>query len=100
MLYVTAEQIKAVAREQGIQIWEQPPLTIRKRLCQTGRATKREAAKIIADKYPELLRYYNRQRFWEQEYYSNLFDAVAVGLVCLDDLRVTQFAGYSLEESQ
>jgi len=93
LLYVAAEQIKAVAREAGILIWEHPPLVIRKRLCKTGRATKREAAKIVADRYPELVRYYNRTKFWEMEYYANLFDAIAVGLVCLDDSIQTEING-------
>lgn len=65
LLYVAAEQIKAVAKEAGISIWEQPPLVIRKRLCKTGRATKREVSKIVANRYPELVRYYNRTKYWE-----------------------------------
>ncbi|MDQ4123267.1 MAG: crossover junction endodeoxyribonuclease RuvC [Acidobacteriota bacterium] len=93
LLYVAAEQIKAVAKEAGISIWEQSPLVIRKRLCKTGRATKREAAKIIADRYPELVRYYNRTRYWELEYYANLFDAITVGLVCLEDLIQMKVTG-------
>jgi Holliday junction resolvasome RuvABC endonuclease subunit len=90
LLYVAAEQIKAVAGEGKIPIWEQSPSAIRKRLCQTGRATKREVAKLIADRYPELSRYYNRTRHWEIEYYANLFDAVAVGLVCLEDTNYSK----------
>jgi Holliday junction resolvasome RuvABC endonuclease subunit len=85
LLYVAAEQVKAVAGEGKISIWEQSPSAIRKRLCHTGKATKREVAKLIADRYPELARYYNRTQHWEIEYYSNLLDAVAVGLVCLED---------------
>ena len=92
LLYVAAEQVKAVSKESGISIWEQSPSAIRKRLCQTGRATKREVAKLIADRYPELARYYNRSKHWEIEYYGNLFDAVAVGLVCLENLSQTQAA--------
>ncbi len=93
LLYVAAEQVKAVAREQKITIWEQSPSAIRKRLRESGRATKREVAKLIADRYPELARYYNRTKHWEIEYYSNLFDAVAVGLVCLEDINQGKLTG-------
>lgn len=99
LLYVAAEQIKAVAREWKISIWEQSPSAIRKCLCQTGRATKREVAKLIADRYPELTRYYNRTRHWEIEYYANLFDAVAVGLVCFEDYKANQSTAQPLKES-
>jgi Holliday junction resolvasome RuvABC endonuclease subunit len=99
LLFVAAEQIKAIAKEQKIPIWEQSPLAIRKRLCQTGRATKREVSKIVADRYPELSRYYNRTRHWEIEYYANLFDAVAVGLVCFEDYKANQSTAQPLKES-
>jgi Holliday junction resolvasome RuvABC endonuclease subunit len=99
LLFVVAEQIKAIARENKILIWEQAPLAIRKRLCQKGRATKREAAKIVADRYPELLRYYNRTRFWELEYYANLFDAVAVGLVCFEDYKISDSTNGQIVQS-
>lgn len=97
LLYVAAEQVKAVAREGKIPIWEQSPAAIRKRLCKTGRATKREVAKIISNLYPELARYYNRTKHWEIEYYSNLFDAVAVGLVCLEDMNQKKLTGNQTE---
>jgi Holliday junction resolvasome RuvABC endonuclease subunit len=93
LLFVVAEQVKALAKESGISIWEQSPLAIRKRLCKTGRATKREVARVIADRYPELLRYFNRTKFWEQEYYANLFDAIAVGLICLENANQLKAAG-------
>lgn len=99
LLYVAAEQIKAVAGEGKIPIWEQSPAAIRKRLCRTGRATKREVAKIISNLYPELARYYNRTKHWEIEYYANLFDAVAVGLVCFEDFKANQSTAQPFEET-
>jgi Holliday junction resolvasome RuvABC endonuclease subunit len=99
LLYVAAEQIKAVAKEAEITIWEQSPSAIRKRLCKAGRARKREVAKLIADRYPELLRYYDRTKHWEIEYYANLFDAVAVGLVCFEDYKSNKSTAQPLEET-
>ncbi len=87
LLVVCAEQVKAVAKELELQIFEYAPSTVRKRLCQSGRATKREAAKVLTARYPELKRYYQRTARWELDYYANLFDAVAVGVVCAEDIR-------------
>ena len=87
LLAVVAEQVKALAREYGLLIFEYAPSSLRKRLCQTGRATKREAARILSLRYSELARYYNRTRMWEQDYYANLFDAIAVGVTCRQDFK-------------
>lgn len=89
LLVVSADQVKAVAKEAELEIYEYAPSTIRKRLCQTGRATKREAAKVLTARYPELKRYYERTARWELDYYANLFDAVAVGVICAEDLQET-----------
>ena len=87
LLVVAAEQIKAVAKENNLPVYEYAPTSVRKRLCHTGRATKRETAAVLADRFPELQRYYRRTKAWEIDYYSNLFDAVAVGVVCAEDLQ-------------
>ena len=87
LLAVAAEQIKAVAKEANLPVYEYAPTAIRKRLCQNGRATKREAARILTLKYPELNRFFVRTAKWERDYYANLFDAVAVGAVCFDELN-------------
>src|ERR1044071_124182 len=56
LLNVTADEIKAVAKSQGVSVYEYAPTLVRKVVCQTGRATKNQAAKIIAGQYPELAR--------------------------------------------
>lgn len=86
LVTAVAEQVKAAAKEANLPIYEYDPSTVRKRLCQTGRATKRETAATLALRFPELNRYYLRAAAWERDYYSNLFDAVAVGVVCEADL--------------
>lgn len=86
LLVVVAEQVKALAKEAELPIYEYAPTTVRKRLCQSGRATKRETAEVLSIRFPELKRYYHRTKAWERDYYSNLFDAVAVGVVCQEDL--------------
>jgi crossover junction endodeoxyribonuclease RuvC len=86
LLNVTADEIKVVAKEQGLAIYEYAPTVVRKMICQTGKATKKQAAKIIAGQYPELARYLEQRSKWETLYYANMFDAIAVGLCCQQDI--------------
>ena len=87
LLNVVAEEIKAVAGEQKLVICEYAPTAVRKLICQAGKATKAEAAKVVVQRFPELSRYLNRQSKWEAIYWANMFDAVAVGLACLQELN-------------
>jgi crossover junction endodeoxyribonuclease RuvC len=80
LLNVTADEIKAVAKAEGLPIHEYAPTVVRKIICNSGRATKKEAAKVIASKYPELSRFLEQRTKWEELYYANMFDAVGVGL--------------------
>jgi crossover junction endodeoxyribonuclease RuvC len=87
-LIVVADEIKAIAKQQGLAVCEFAPTAVRKLICQAGKATKREVAKIIASRYVELTRYLNRPSKWEELYYANMFDAIAVGLVCQQKCRL------------
>jgi Holliday junction resolvasome RuvABC endonuclease subunit len=87
LLVVVAEEIKATAKKEGLSIYEYIPAMVRKRICQTGKATKQETAKQIALRYPELQRYLHYPSKWEEIYYANMFDAVAVGICCYLDLE-------------
>ena len=82
LLSVVAGEIKSAARGSGLDVYEYAPTTIRKFICQTGKATKAEVAKSVALRYPELKQHLNTITRWEQKYYANMFDAVAVGLMC------------------
>jgi Holliday junction resolvasome RuvABC endonuclease subunit len=90
MLIVVADEIKAIAREQGLLVYEYAPTLVRKLICQTGKATKAETASQVALQYPELGRYLGRRTKWETLYYANMFDAVAVGLCCYREISRTE----------
>ncbi len=92
LLSVVAEEIKAAARGSGLDVYEYAPTTIRKFVCQTGKATKAEVAKTVAVRYPELARHLNSITTWEQKYYANMFDAVAVGLMCRHEIAAKRAA--------
>ncbi|MEP6912950.1 MAG: crossover junction endodeoxyribonuclease RuvC [bacterium] len=86
LLSVLAEEIKSAARGTGLDVYEYAPTTIRKFICQTGKATKSDVAKIVAGRYPELARHLKAITRWEEKYYANMFDAVAVGLMCRQEV--------------
>jgi len=86
LLIVATEQIKAAARKEELAVYEYEPKVIRRLVCQTGKATKREVARHLTRKYYELSRYLNRKSRWEQLYYAKMFDAIAVGLICYAEL--------------
>lgn len=93
LLAVAIEQIKTIAAQAQIKIYEYAPSVVRKRLgdklktTKPAKITKREVARLISDRYRHLQCFYNRTRLWELRYYGSLFDAIAVGLVCSTDLR-------------
>lgn len=75
--------IQDMANRNNIPIHEFAPSTIRKEVCNDGRATKREVSKIISARFPELIVYRESNRQWRERYYQNMFDAVACGLTYL-----------------
>ena len=87
LLVVAAEEIKATARQQGLIVQEYAPTAVRKMICHNGRATKAEAAKSVALRFPELRPYLEQRTKWEALYYANMFDAVAVGVALLMNIN-------------
>lgn len=47
------------------------------------KATEKKAFELLVEKYPDLIRYWNRSSKWQNDYYAFLFSAVAVGVVYL-----------------
>ena len=60
-----------------------PPTSIRKYLCGSGWAGKRDVALMVTYRYPELKPYIVHDRRWKERFHGHMFDAVAVGLFAL-----------------
>lgn len=82
-LTLAVAKIKGVAKRMNVEIKEYAPNTVRKAVCNDGTAKKKELARAVALKYPELRVYLDSEKKWKQRYWQNLFDAVAVALACL-----------------
>jgi len=81
LLNVFVDKIKAVAKRKGLEVRGFAPSTVKKAICGNGRANKKEVARVIASKYPELKVYLNQDRVWKELYHENMFDAVALGMM-------------------
>jgi crossover junction endodeoxyribonuclease RuvC len=84
LLNVLGDEICAVGRRQGLRVLAFGPSTIKKGICGNGHATKREVARAVVARYPELKVYLSQDRKWKERYHANMFDAVALALVAVD----------------
>jgi Holliday junction resolvasome RuvABC endonuclease subunit len=86
LLIAVVEKLEAAARSEGLTVHEYFPKDVRRAICKTGKATKLQTARILAQEYFELNRYLDRKSKWEQLYYANMLDAVAVAVYCCQEI--------------
>ena len=79
-LIMMADEVKTIAKRKKLNVVEYAPKTVRKAICESGKATKRELAKILCSRYQELHVYLTQDRKWKEKYWQNMFDALGVGL--------------------
>jgi crossover junction endodeoxyribonuclease RuvC len=83
LLNVFFDEIKAIARRKKLKVISYAPSTVKKYICGNGRASKKEVAKVVVAKYPELKVYLTQDRGWKEKYHQNMFDAVALGMMAM-----------------
>jgi len=81
LLNVFVDEIKAIGKRKRLKFLSYAPSTVKKYICGNGRASKKEVAKVLVAKYPELKVYLTQDRAWKEEYHQNMFDAVALGIM-------------------
>jgi len=81
LLNIFVDEIKAIGRRKNLKVLSFASSTVKKFICDNGRASKKEVARVIVSKYPELKVYLTQDRAWKERYHQNMFDAVA----CLED---------------
>ena len=84
LLNVFADEFAMVARRKGLGVVSYAPSTVKKRICGNGGASKREVARVVVSRYPQLSVYLTQDRKWKETYHLNMFDAVAIGMVAGD----------------
>ena len=81
LLNTLVDEIKMIGKRKGLEVWGFAPTTVKKAICGYGRASKKEVARVIVSKYPELKVFLTQDRAWKEEYHQNMFDAVALGMM-------------------
>jgi Holliday junction resolvasome RuvABC endonuclease subunit len=81
LLNVFVDEIKAIGKRKALKVVSFAPSTVKKAICGNGRASKREVARVIVSKYPELKVYLTQDRARKEEFHQNMFDAVALGVM-------------------
>ena len=81
LLNVFVDEIRAIGRRKKLRVIGYAPSTVKKYICGNGRASKKEVARVVVAKYPELKVYLTQDRAWKEEYHQNMFDAVALGII-------------------
>jgi Holliday junction resolvasome RuvABC endonuclease subunit len=80
LLNVLVDEIRALGRRRGLKVLSFAPSTVKKHICGNGRASKKEVARAVIARYPELKVYLTQDRAWKESYHQNMFDAVALAL--------------------
>jgi Holliday junction resolvasome RuvABC endonuclease subunit len=83
---VVADEIRLTAARKQLPVNEYAPATVRQFICRSGKATRSNAAKELAGRFFELARYQEHRSQTELLYYAHMFDAIAVGLTCHQDI--------------
>lgn len=87
LLHVQEAEITRVGRLAGLRAFGYAPTRVRSLLCQDGRATKLVVARVLVDRFPELGRYLGTGSASQDLYWLNMFDAIAVGVVCAEAIE-------------
>lgn len=86
LLNTFVDEIRTIGRRKRLKLVSYAPSTVKKHICGNGRASKREVAKVVVAKYPELKVYLTQDRAWKERYHQNMFDAVALGMMVASHL--------------
>lgn len=80
-------RIESLAQEQRLTISRYSIEEIKAFCGQEAIANKVQLAKSVAAKYPALLHAFNRDRDSNNLYHTRMFEAVAIGTVCIGHIR-------------
>lgn len=80
VLVALHREIWQVGKNLGLEIKDINPKTAKKFICGNGGVTKREVARVICSKFPELNIYLGQTHKYKEKYWQNMFDAVAIAL--------------------
>jgi crossover junction endodeoxyribonuclease RuvC len=83
LVNVLVDEIKAIGKRKRLRVVGYAANTVKKFICGNGRASKKEVARAVIGRFPELAAYLDQDRKWKERYHMNMFDAVALALTQL-----------------
>jgi Holliday junction resolvasome RuvABC endonuclease subunit len=84
-LHGLVNRFKDICRERGIPVYEYPIKHIEK-VVLTGNLNKRRLSETLAELYPALTPEIEKERKSRNSYHTRMFEAVALGHVCFNQL--------------
>jgi Holliday junction resolvasome RuvABC endonuclease subunit len=87
MLRVVEREIRRTAKAAGLHGVSYTPADVRQSLCGNPWATKHIVAAQLVERFPELAGYRTGQSPRSERYWLNMFDALAVAVVAVNDLE-------------
>ena len=86
LLNQLVSSIKQVAKRKGLKIYQYSIKDLKAFFSPEKRRNKRKLSEIVALKHPSLLHELNKEKHNENPYHIRVFEAVALGTVCLHQL--------------
>jgi Holliday junction resolvasome RuvABC endonuclease subunit len=79
-LHAISLYARRLSRRRHLHFVSYAPQQVRKTVLGNGKGTKREAATVVAARFPQLRVCLTQDRRWKEVYWQNMFDAVALAL--------------------
>ena len=83
LLTFLVQELRGRVIAQKVSVREYGPRQVREILLDNSKATKRDIARLVAKRFPELKQHLHFGDFWKEKYWSHVFDAIALGLADL-----------------
>lgn len=80
LLVFMVQELRRGALLRGVELKLVSPLEVRDKLVGNTRATKRDVAKKVIERFPELQEHFHPGEHWRERYWGHVFDAVAASL--------------------
>lgn len=80
LLHRWTRSVLRLAQRRGLLTAVYDVQQVRKALLGTGWGSKRDAAVLLAARYPPFQMLLRQDRAWKERYFHNMFDAIALGL--------------------
>jgi len=80
-------RIKQHSKRKGLKVYQYPIKELEAFFFGKAKANKNKLAEILTSKYPFLLHEFNKERSSRNSYHIRVFEAVALGAVCSQQLE-------------